>query len=46
MKKGLTMGVLFWVLIFFIVLIVFVSLALWSKGFGLNILSALLGSVP
>lgn len=40
------MGVLFWVLILLAVLIVFVALALWSKGFSLNILEGIMNLIP
>jgi len=46
MRKGITTDVLFWVLIFFIVIIIFVGVALWSKGYGLNVLNSLLSLIP
>ncbi len=46
MNKGLAMNILFWILIFFVVLIVFVALAMWGKKFSLNILKALFGFIP
>jgi len=40
--KGLATNILFWIIVFFIAISFFIAIAVWSKGFSLDVLQAII----
>ncbi|MCK4428910.1 MAG: hypothetical protein KAU95_00935 [Candidatus Aenigmarchaeota archaeon] len=46
MRGSLTTEQIFWIIVFMITFLLFISVAVWSQGYGIGVLDSIFGLLP